>query len=111
MFEHGDETMERRLEGKWYISREIEESEISLSIIFEKIENLFFFFGKTTLSEVNDKIKLEFEFVSNRFNGYDINKGLCNCSYNIERKNSSTDMIHTTYSVLSKHNIQMTHYC
>lgn len=44
MFEHGDETMERRLEGKWYISREIEESEISLSIIFEKIENLFFFF-------------------------------------------------------------------
>lgn len=46
MFEHGDETMERRLEGKWYISREIEESEISLSIIFEKIENLFFFLVK-----------------------------------------------------------------
>lgn len=108
MFEHGDETMERRLEGKWYISREIEESEISMYL--RKLRIYFFFFGKTTLSEVNDKIKLEFEFVSNRFNGYDINKGLCNCSYNIERKNSSTDMIHTTYSVLSKHNIQMTHY-
>lgn len=109
MFEHGDETMERRLEGKWYISREIEESEISMYLRKLRIY-FFFFFGKTTLSEVNDKIKLEFEFVSNRFNGYDINKGLCNCTYNIERKNSSTDMIHTTYSVLSKHNIQMTHY-
>lgn len=42
MFEHGDETMERRLEGKWYISREIEESEISMYL--RKLRIYFFFF-------------------------------------------------------------------
>lgn len=60
----------------------------------------------------------EFEFVSSIvLNGYIVPMILTKVyvivrilAYNIERKNSSTDMIHTTYSVLSKHNIQMTHY-
>lgn len=60
----------------------------------------------------------KFEFVSSIvLNGYIVRMILTKVyvivrilAYNIERKNSTTDMIHTTYNVLSKHNIQMTHY-